>query len=238
MPTLESVMADLKAKGTEKTRTLYARHGMPADRSFGVSNADLKLIAKTIKREQALALELYATGNLDAMYLAGIVADGSNMSRKQLQSWAEGAAGMHMIYEYPVPWVTVESELGPDLAATWIKSKKEHVASAGWCTWSGLVATKPDAVLDLALIEHLLGEVETSIGTALNRVRSTMNRFVISVGCYVNPLYPQAMATGKRLGPVAVDVGDTGCKIPLATDYIDKVKALGKLGQKRKTIRC
>jgi hypothetical protein len=115
MPTLESVMADLKAKGTEKTRTLYARHDMPAHRSFGVSNADLKLIAKTIKREQALAMELYATGNLDAMYLAGIVADGSNMSRKQLQSWAEGAAGMHMIYEYPVPWVTVESEPAPIL---------------------------------------------------------------------------------------------------------------------------
>lgn len=88
------------------------------------------------------------------------------------------------------------------------------------------------------MIESLLGEVETGIGTALNRVKSTMNRFVISVGSYVKPLYPQAMATAKRLGPVAVDVGDTDCKIPLATDYIDKVKALGKLGQKRKTIRC
>jgi 3-methyladenine DNA glycosylase AlkD len=160
MSALQSVMDDLKAKGSEKTRITYVRHGMPAGRMFGVSNADLKLIAKSIKREQALAMELYATGNLDAMYLAGLVADGSQMTKKQLQSWADAAAGMHMIYEYPVPWVTVESKYGPELAATWIKSQKEHVASAGWCTYSGLVATKPDAELDFALIERLLGEVE------------------------------------------------------------------------------
>jgi 3-methyladenine DNA glycosylase AlkD len=238
VPTLQSIMDDLHAKGSEKTRAVYARHGMPADRSFGVSNADLKLIAKTIKREQALAMELYATGNLDAMYLAGLVADGSQMTRKQLQSWADGAAGMHMIFEYTVPWVAVESAFGPDLAAAWIKSNQEHVAAAGWCTYSGLAATKPDTQLDLALFERLLGEIESGIATAKNRVKSTMNRFVISVGSYVVPLHEQAMATGKRLGPVAVDVGDTDCKVPLATEYMEKVKALGKLGQKRKTIRC
>lgn len=39
--------------------------------------ADLKAIAKTINGQQTLACELYETGNLDAMYLAGLVADGS-----------------------------------------------------------------------------------------------------------------------------------------------------------------
>ena len=242
MSTLESVMGELEAKGSEKTRITYARHGLPIDHMFGVSNADLKVIAKviarTIKRKQELAMELYATGNLDAMYLAGLVADGALMTRKQLQAWVDGAVGMAMIYEYPVPWVTVESEHGSDLAAAWVKSNKEHVGSAGWCTYSGLVATRPDAELDLALIEALLTEVEAGIGTAKNRVKSTMNRFVISVGSYVKPLYAQAMATGKRLGAVAVDVGDTDCKIPLATDSINKVEANGKLGQKKKTIRC
>lgn len=238
MPTLASVMAELKSKGTEKNRAMYARHQMPSDRSFGVSNADLKLIAKTIKKEQALAMELYATGNLDAMYLAGIVADGTQMTRKQLQSWADGAAGMHMVYEYTVAWVAVESPFALELAADWIKSKKEHAAAAGWCTYSGLVATKPDSELDLTLIESLLHEVEKTIGSAKNRVKSTMNRFVISVGSYVKPLHTQALATGKKLGAVQVDVGDTDCKIPLSTEYIDKVKAAGKLGQKKKTIRC
>ena len=49
MPTRASILADLKSKGKENTRKIYARHGMPADRVYGVSVADLKLIAKTIK---------------------------------------------------------------------------------------------------------------------------------------------------------------------------------------------
>jgi 3-methyladenine DNA glycosylase AlkD len=77
-------MAALKKKGSAKTREMYARHGMSARRAFGVSMADIKAIAKTIKGHHALACELYETGNLDAMYLAGLVADGSRMSKKQL----------------------------------------------------------------------------------------------------------------------------------------------------------
>ena len=238
MPTVASILAELKKKGKEQTRKTYARHGMAADRTFGVSVADLKLIAKTIKGQQALASELYETGVMDAMYLAGMVADGSQMSRQQLNAWAEGAANLQMISEYTVPWVTVESPHAHDLALQWIKSKKEHVASAGWSTYSGIVATTPDESLDLAEIEGLLGTVVKTIHTAQNRVRYTMNVFVISVASYVKPLLKPAKAAALHVGPVSVDVGDTACNVPLATAYIAKIEAAGRLGKKRKTLRC
>jgi 3-methyladenine DNA glycosylase AlkD len=63
-------MPELKKKGTEQNRKIYARHGMAADRLYGVRIADLKVIAKTIKGQQALACELYESGVMDAMYLA------------------------------------------------------------------------------------------------------------------------------------------------------------------------
>ena len=238
MSTVTSVMAELKKKGTEKTRKIYARHGMTTDNMFGVSVADLKVIAKTIKGQQALACELYETGNMDAMYLAGMVADGSQMTPKQLNAWAEGAANLQMVAEYTVPWVTVENPHGRDLAMQWIKSKKEHVASSGWCTYSGLVGTKPDDALDLAEIKSLLGTIVKGIKSAQNRVRHTMNGFVIAVGSYVKPLSKQAKATARQIGVVSVDVGDTACNMPLATAYIEKIEAAGRAGQKRKTIRC
>jgi len=238
MPTAASILADLKSKGKENTRKIYARHGMAADRIYGVSTADMKPIAKTIKKQQALALDLYATGIMDAMYLAGMVADGSQMTRKQLNEWAEGAAHMQMIAEYTVPWVAVDSEHARGLAIEWMHSKKEHVASAGWCTYSGLVATRPDAALDLKEIESLLATAVKEIPTAQNRVRHTMNGFVISVGSYVKPLLNQAKAAARQIGSVEVDMGDTACKVPLATAYIEKVEAAGRVGQKRKTIRC
>ena len=238
MPTVSSIMAELKKKGSEKTRKIYARHGMATDRMFGVSIADLKVIAKTIKGQQALACELYETRNVDAMYLAGIVANGSQLTDKQLNAWAEGAANLPMISEYTVCWVALDNPHARELAMQWIKSKQEHVATSGWCTYTGLMATRPDNELDLGEIETLLSTVVKGIGAAPNRVRYTMNGFVIAVGAYVKPLLKQAKAAARQIGTVSVNMGDTACNVPLATAYIEKIEAAGRVGRKRKTIRC
>ena len=238
MTDVQSVLTQLKKKGNEKTRKIYARHGMAEDRTYGVSMADLKLIAKSIRGQQALACELYKSGVMDAMYLAGMVADGKQLSTKQLDELAEGAAGMQMVAEYTVPWLAIENENARELALEWMKSKKEHVAAAGWCTYAGIVATKADAELDLREIEQLLGTVVKEIGKAQNRVRYTMNHFVISVGGYVKPLSKKAKEAARKIGDVSVDMGGTACQVPSASEYIAKLEARGRLGQKRKTMRC
>jgi 3-methyladenine DNA glycosylase AlkD len=238
MPTVTSVVADLKSKGKEQTRKIYARHGMNPERVLGVSVADLKVIAKSIKGQQALACELYSTGIMDAMYLAGMVTNGSKLTREQIDQWAESAAGLQMISEYTVPWVAVDHPQARALALEWMKSKQEHIAAAGWCTYSGIVALQPDDALDFAEIQSLLDTVVKQVHTAPNRVRHTMNNFVIAVGSYVKPLLKQAKAAARQIGEVSVDMGETSCKVPLAAASIEKVEAGGKLGQKRKTIRC
>jgi 3-methyladenine DNA glycosylase AlkD len=238
MPTVKSIMAELKSKGSEKNRVTYARHGMDPTRLYGVSVADLKVIAKAIKNQQALAMELYASGIMDAMYLAGMVADGAKMSVADLERWAKEAEGLRMISEYTVPWVAVDHPEGAKLAAKWMDSNSEAVASSGWSTYSGLVTTTADNALDLKEIERLLTRVEKEVHTAQNRVRMTMNSFVIAVGSYVTPLADKAKAAARRIGNVSVDVGDTACKVPLAIDYIAKAEAAGKAGKKKKTIRC
>lgn len=229
-------MTALKKAGTEQTRKTFARHGAP-DNFFGVKVADLKVIAKQIKGNQDLACELYDTGNSDAMYLAGIVADGSQMTKKQLDHWAK-TAPWYMIAEYSVPGVTNESPHRHELAMKWIKSKKDNVASAGWNTYSGIVAIQPDEELDLKEIESLLKLIEKSIDTSPERVKYTMNGFVIAVGGYIKPLSAKAKATAKKIGKIEVDMGDTACKVPLATEYIAKMEKTGRAFKKRKTIKC
>ena len=238
MPDVTSIMAELKSKGRENTRAIYSRHGMDAERLLGVSVADLKVIAKLLKKQQALAYELYSTGVMEAMYLAGMVANGSLMSREQLQLWAKDSAGLQMISEYTVPWVTVEHPDGRKLAMEWIGSENDVLASAGWSVYSGLVMITPDEKLNLAEIEGLLGKIVKEIHTAPNRARSRMNSFVIAVGSYVAPLSAKAKSAAKAMGVVMVDVGDTACKVPSALDYIAKAEAAGKIGKKKKTIRC
>jgi 3-methyladenine DNA glycosylase AlkD len=236
MKTVDEVMAELRKKGNPQTRKTLARHGAPAG-TLGVKIGDLKTIAKAIRGNQSLACELYETGNADAMYLAGMVADGAQMSKKQLDSWAKGAT-WPMLSEYAVPSVAAESRLARDLAMKWISSKKESIASSGWCTYAGIVATKPDDELDIAEIEGLLNDVVSRIHAAPNHVRYTMNGFVIAVGAYVKPLLKQAKRAAKEIGAVSVDMGDTACKVPLAVAYIEKVEAMGRIGMKRKTVKC
>lgn len=237
MSTVPKVLKALQAKGSAQTVKTFVRHGASAERLYGVKIADMKVIAKTIKGNQALALDLFDSGNYDAMYLAGIVADGKQMTKAQLNKWAV-AADWSLIAEYTVPWVASESDHGQALANTWIDSKKEHVAAAGWNTWAGLVTTVPDEQLELKAVAALLKRVEADIGGAKNRVKYCMNSFVIAVGAYVASLNKAAKATAKRLGAVQVDMGDTACKVPLALAYIEKIESLGKAGKKRKTIRC
>jgi 3-methyladenine DNA glycosylase AlkD len=204
---------------------------------FGVKIADLKVIAKKIKHNQELALQLYDTGNSDAMYLAGLVANGSGMTKKQIEDWAKSAS-WQMISDYTVPWVATESPYARELALKWMKSKHEQIASTGWFTYAGIVATRSDDELDMDEVEGLLQEVEKNISRAPNRVRYAMNNFVIAVGGCVKPLLKRAKMAAKKIGKVDVDMGDTSCKVPLATEYIDKIEKAGRVGRKRATTKC
>ncbi len=238
MGSVAGILADLKKKGKENYRAIYERHGTPKERSFGVLVSELKKIQKTIKGDQKLAMELYNTGMMEPMYLAGLVADGAKMSKKELQDWVEGSHGMPMIAEYTVPWVATENLAARELALEWMDSKEEAVASSGWFTYAGIVSVRPDGELDLAEIERLMQRAGKEIGKAPNRVKYTMNGFVISVGGYVKPLLQKAKAVAKQLGKVEVDVGETECKVPFALEHIEKMEKMGRVGKKKKTMKC
>jgi 3-methyladenine DNA glycosylase AlkD len=233
---LDDVMKALARLGNAQTRKTWLTHGANGE-LFGVKIGDMKTLLKKIKGRQDLALELYATGNLDAMYLAGLVADGAQMSKKELEAWAK-AARWSMLSEYTVPWVAAESPHGLDLARKWMDSKNASIAAAGWNTYSGIVSMQADDELDLKEIEKLLARIEKEIGKAPDRVRYCMNGFVIAVGSAVEPLLAKAKATAKKLGKVEVDMGGTACKVPPALATIEKIEAMGRVGRKRKTVKC
>jgi 3-methyladenine DNA glycosylase AlkD len=234
--TAPEVLAELQALGTEQTKKTLMRHGA-REPFFGVKVGDLKTIQKRVKTDHALALELYDTGNSDAMYLAGLIADPQKATKAQLRKWAKGAY-WYMLSCFTVPWVAAESAHGRELALEWMDSKAEQVAAAGWATYSSLLAITPDDELDLAEVEALLNRVSTGIGSGPNRVKQCMVTFVISVGSYVAPLLAKAKATASAIGKVEVAAGDTDCTVPDATASIAKVEKAGRVGKKRKTAAC
>ena len=234
--TADEIVKQLKPLGKDSYRKVLLDHGVK-EPVFGVKIEELKKIQKKVGKDYRLALDLYATGIYDAMYLAGLIADDLKMTKRDLQRWATSAT-CSGISEYTVPWVAAESLFGRELALEWIESKKESIASSGWATLSGLVAITDDAKLDLAELKQLLQRVQKNIHQQPNRVRYAMNAFVIAVGSYVKALTEPATQVGAKIGPVTVDVGDTACKIPYAPDYIEKARKRGSLGKKRKTAKC
>jgi 3-methyladenine DNA glycosylase AlkD len=235
--TTSQVLTELKKAGTPQTKKIWGTHGAK-EPYYGVSVADMKKIQKTIKdNKQQIALELFASGIGDAQYLAGLMADGSKMTRKELQSWVE-ATDWPMISEYSVPWVACENKDAFKIALEWIDSKKPNIATSGWNTLASLVATRPDEELDIPGLKKLLTRIEKEIDKAPNRVKYCMNSFVIAVGSYVKELTALATATGKKIGSVEVDMNGTACKVPFAPEYIKKVADKGYLGKKRKTAKC
>ena len=234
--TLQTIMAELKAKGSDSIKKILLKHGVK-EPFFGVKVEDLKLIQKKVKKDYQLSKDLYATGNADAMYLAGLIADETKMTKKDLSLWVSQAVSNN-ISEYTVPWIAAESNFGYEMAMEWIDAKKDFIAAAGWSTLSSLVAIKPDNELNIPSLKALLKRVETNIHKADNRVKSKMNAFLIAVGSYVTPLTDLAISTAKKIGEVEVNTDGTACKVPSAVEYIAKMKTRGALGKKKKMARC
>jgi 3-methyladenine DNA glycosylase AlkD len=235
--TVKEILQEMKPLGRESyKRMLFANYAVK-EPCFGVPIGEMKKFQKRIKKDYQLALDLYDTGNYDAMYLAGLIADDARMTRKDLNRWVEKAyAGS--LPGATVPWVAAGSPHGRELALEWIESAKPLVATAGWATLSSLVAIKDDIELDLPELKRLLSRVQKTIHKAPDVVRCGMNWFIIALGSYVKPMTELAIQTGETIGPVAADLGNNNCQVFSAPEYIRKVQKRGAIGKKRKTVKC
>jgi 3-methyladenine DNA glycosylase AlkD len=233
--TAPAILEELRPLGRDGYKEILLNHGAE-EPCFGVKIEELKKIQKRIRKDHRLALALFESGVYDAQYLAGLIADDAQMTRKDLCRWLAKAS--RPIAAYTVTSVAAGSPHGWDLALEWIETDDEKTAAAGWGTLSAIVSVKPDDQLDLVALNHLLQIVQTTIHQAPNDVRYQTNGFVIALGCYVAALTGAARQAAEKIGRVAVDMGNTACEVPFAPDSIRKVEARGTIGKKRKSAKC
>jgi 3-methyladenine DNA glycosylase AlkD len=234
--TAPQIVAQLETLAKPNYKRILLTHGIE-EPVLGVSIEELKKILKRTGPNHALALALYDTGIYDAMYLAGLMANACEMTKRDLTRWVNHPRSASLCGTI-IAGVAAESPLGYELALSWIDAKKPHVVVAGWTTLTNLVSITPDTDLDLPELKRLLGRIAKAIHSQQDAVRYAMNGFVIGVGCFVAPLSDAAMNAAEKIGPVQVDMGPTACKVPFAPDYIRKVRDRGTLGKKRKAARC
>lgn len=232
----ELVMQELEALGKERTKKMYMSNGAH-EPLFGVATGAMKPIAKKIKIDQALAEELYATGNYDAMYFAGIIADPKAMTVEDFNRWIE-AAYFYMLSDYVVAVTLAEAPIAQEVADAWIASGEELKMSAGWSCYCWLLGNRKDSEFSESKLANMLEVVKNTIHDVPERTKSAMNNFLYTVAISYVPLHEQAVATAQAIGPVEMKRDNKKSTQLNAYETIQKEIERGRIGFKRKYVRC
>ncbi|WP_337982716.1 DNA alkylation repair protein [Lysinibacillus sp. C5.1] len=233
---VEMVMQELEALGKERMKKIYMSNGAQ-EPLFGVATGAMKPIAKKIKLNQPLAEALYATGNYDAMYFAGIIAEPKAMTESDFERWIDGAY-FYMLSDYVVAVTLAEADIAQQVADKWIASGEELKMSAGWSCYCWLLGNRPDVEFSESKMANMLEMVKSAIHNSPERTKSAMNNFLHTVGVSYVPLHDKALATAQQIGPVELKKNNKKSSFLHAYESIQKEVEKGRIGFKRKYVRC
>ncbi|MBD2864929.1 DNA alkylation repair protein [Paenibacillus oceani] len=232
----EIVMQELEALGKERSKKMYMSNGAH-EPLFGVATGQMKPIAKKIKINQPLAEQLYSTGNYDAMYFAGIIADPKAMTEADYDRWMD-TAYFYMLSDYVVAVTLAESDIAQDVSDKWIASGEELRMSGGWSCYCWLLGNRPDSEFHESKLAAMLDLVQKTIHDAPERAKYAMNNFIYTVAVSYRPLHDKAVETAKAVGSVEVKQDQKKSKFLNASDNIQKAIDKEQIGFKRKYVRC
>jgi hypothetical protein len=100
------------------------------------------------------------------------------------------------------------------------------------------LGNRKDEEFSQSKLANMLEVIEKTIHDAPERTKYAMNNFIYTVGTSYLPLHEKALETAKAVGPVEVKKDKKKSSFLIASDRIQKEADKGKLGFKRKYVRC
>lgn len=220
MPTLAETMAELERYGKPTHRKTYNRHGF-GENAIGVPYSELRPMAKRLKGQHQLALELWDTGVYDARILAAMIADPKQVTPDLLDAWVQGVSDHAVADE--LSKFAARTAHAREIAEAWSQNPSEWISTAGWDLLGQLALN--DTSLPEAYFERYIDQIQREIHDKPNWTRYAMNHALIAFGMRSLNLEGKALAAASAIGKVHVDHGQTSCKTPDASTYIPKAIA-------------
>lgn len=204
------VMRELAALEDPKMRQANERHGD----DHGVNLTRLRALAKRLKTQHDLALQLWATGNTAARLLATLVCRPKAFSAAELDA---------MICDIRSPklldWLVVNVvKPGPhaeELRQRW-KDGDDLVGRAGWSLTTERVVKKAEG-LDL---DALLDQIEKEMKQAPAQKQWAMNHCLAEIGIRHPEHRVRAIGIGEQLAVLIDYPASPGCTPPYAPVWI------------------
>ena len=208
------VMAELAALEDPKAREVNERHGD----DHGVNLGKLRAVAKRLKIQQDLALELWATEDTAARLLALLICRPKAFGRDELDAMLRQAR-TPKVQDWLVNYVVKKSPYTEELRQAWFADPDPVVASAGWALTSERVVKKPEG-LDLP---GLLDVIEAQMKDAPERLQWAMNTCLAQIGIEHPGYRDRAIGIGERLEVLKDYPTPPNCTSPFAPVWIKEM---------------
>ncbi|WP_328518320.1 DNA alkylation repair protein [Actinoplanes sandaracinus] len=207
-------MAELAAREDPRARAVNEKHGD----DHGVNLGALRAIAKRLKTQQELAVELWRSGDTAARLVALLICRPKAFGREELDAMVREAR-TPKVHDWLVNYVVKKSPHAEELRISWSDDPDPIVASAGWALTVDRVAKKPDG-LDLA---GLLDVIEAEMSEAPQRLQWAMNHCLAQIGIEHPAHRARALDIGERLQVLKDYPTPPGCTSPFAPAWITEM---------------
>ncbi|MCK6486198.1 MAG: DNA alkylation repair protein [Phycisphaerae bacterium] len=218
--TVKEILAKLESMGDDARRKHNAKVGpdgtVAPDNQFGVKHGDIRALAKKIKPPKGadnrdLALQLWATGNVEAQLLATLLIKPASLSAKELDAMTRSTT-CASVAEWLNSYVVAQHPERESLRETWMKPKEKHrwAARAGWHLTASMI-NKGEGGLD---VEALLDRIEKEMPKAPPETQWTMNNTLMAIGIHHAKHRKLAIAIGEKIGLYKDWPMSKGCIIP------------------------
>jgi 3-methyladenine DNA glycosylase AlkD len=208
------LLAELAELEDPQARAINERHGD----DHGVNLTQLRAVAKRLKTQQDLSLELWSTGDTAARLLALLICKPKAFDRDELDEMLREAR-VPKVHDWLVNYVVKKNGTVEELRVAWFTDPDPVVASAGWALTTERVAKNPES-LD---IPHLLDIIEAEMKDAPERLQWAMNHCLAQIGIEHAEHRARALDIGERLEVLKDYPTPPNCTSPFAPIWINEM---------------
>ena len=211
---VDELLAELAALEDPRAREVNEKHGD----DHGVNLGKLRAIAKRLKTQQELAVQLWRTDHTAARLLALLICRPKAFGRDELDAMLRESR-TPKVHDWLVNYVVKKSPHAQTLRVAWTADPDPVVASAGWALTTERVAKQPEG-LDLT---GLLDVIEAEMKDAPDRLQWAMNHCLAQIGIEHAEHRARAIDIGERLGVLRDYPTPPNCTSPFAPVWITEM---------------
>ena len=220
---VEQILGRLHDLADPRAVAAWAKMKISPEHYIGVNLTKLKVVAKEIKKNHALALELWSTRIHDAKLLATMVEEPRKVTLEQIERQIVEVYSPDLVDKYCSNIVARTPFVLP-LIEAWTRHDDEMIKRAGYMLLS--ILAHSETLTEDAFFLPYLGRIESEVAAERNWVREAMNYALIGIGTRTQRLNEAATGVARAVGRIVIDYGDTSCKAPDALLRLTDDKAV------------